>query len=114
MQREAAIWKMRRNGLRGEVRFGGEAVWKQLPRWERWGRWERGKTENHTAFSKTGTRKTCTVIVGILKEKNTGEHKGRSNQSSSRVLSLFNFHRRTSDLEMLPLQHVIAFIEPYL
>ena len=35
----------------------------------------RGKRENHTAFSNTGTRKTCTVIVGILKERYRMRHK---------------------------------------
>ena len=44
----------------------------------------RGKTENDRALSKTGTRKNCTVIVGILKEELPK-----------------NFRRQISDMEML-------------
>ena len=74
-------------------------------------RWERGKTENHTAFSKTGTRKTCTVIVGILKEKNT---KAGATKVAPECSHYSIFTAKHQIWKCLTLQHVIAFIEPYL
>ena len=111
-------------GLEGVLLIPGEVRWNWdtremnleldnvRPGWGRRGKAERlclgfcgrGKTENDRALSKTGTRKNCTVIVGILKEELP------KNLQSDLIIIQFS----PPDIRYGNAQHIIAFIASYL